>query len=119
LQNQDESLKANKLALTTPRGVVLRPVEEIVSLNSSGNYCFVHFTDDSKVIVSRTMKEMEAQLGVYNFFRIHHSVLINCDKVKIYRHKEGYVEMIGGESFSVSFRRRSSFLKFIKQLEPK
>ncbi len=118
IQRQEDA-KTSKLALTTPRGVVLRPVDEVVSLKSSGNYCFVYFSDESKVIVSRTMKEMEAQLSYYNFFRIHHSILVNCDKVKMYQHKEGYVELTNGESFSVSFRRRSAFLKYIKQLEQK
>lgn len=114
INQKEEAEQPAKVALHTPRGMVMKKVDDIICFKSSGNYCFVFLVDDTKILISKTMKEMEYQFEPHNFFRIHHSVLLNCSKVESYKHSEGDVTIDDGQVFKVSYRRRSAFLRHLK-----
>ena len=68
----------------------------------------------NKILVSKTLKEIENNLINQNFFRIHHSYLINLNFLeKYYRGKSAYVIMEDGEQIPVSRNRKSDFLENI------
>lgn len=115
IHRNEESETSQKIALPTAGGVIMRPVHDIELIRSSGNYCFVFFTDDTKVLISTTLKELESQLSPYHFYRVHHSVLINCDHVETYKTNRREVVMKSGESIMVSHRRKADFLKYLKR----
>lgn len=54
---------------------------EIVYLEASGKYTYIHTIDGSKTITSKNIGQYEEVLKP-NFFRVHHSFVINIDFVK-------------------------------------
>lgn len=72
-------------------------------------------TDNKRYVVSRTLKEYDDLLGEQNFYRIHHSYLINLNGVKKYvRGEGGYVVMNNDKPLDVSKRRKEGFLSRVK-----
>jgi len=104
-----------KLALPTSDGLVFVKVNDILYCEASSNYTEIIMTDNRKYIVSRTLKEYDDMLGEQNFFRIHHSYLINLNGIKKYvRGDGGYVVMNNEKSLQVSKRKKEGFLSRIK-----
>lgn len=103
-----------KLALPTNEGLLFIKVNEIVYCEASSNYTEIHMLDGKKHLVSRTLKEYEDMLAENNFFRIHHSYLINLNLLKKYvRGDGGYVVMNTDTSLDVSKRKKEAFLERI------
>ena len=100
-----------KLALPTSDGLIFIKVNDIVYCEASSNYTHIHMLDGKKHLVSRTLKEYEEMLAESNFFRIHHSYLINLNLIKKYiRGDGGYVVMNNDTSLDVSKRKKEAFL---------
>jgi two-component system LytT family response regulator len=103
---------SKKIALSTFRGLIFVPLENIIRCEAKDNYSKVYITDGSSQVVSKTLKEFEYLLEDMNFFRVHYSHLINLQHVQKYVHGNGgYVLMSDGSSIEVSRRRKPEFLK--------
>jgi two-component system, LytTR family, response regulator len=108
------SRETYKLALPTADGLVFVRISDILYCEASSNYTEITMTDNKKYLVSRTLKEYDEMLSDQNFFRIHHSYLINLNGVKKYvRGEGGYVIMTNEKTLDVSKRKRDGFLEKI------
>jgi two-component system LytT family response regulator len=93
-------------------GLQLVPVEGIVSCESESNYTIFHLKDRGKIVVSRTLKEMEELLSEYQFLRVHHSYLVNLNEISRYIKGEGgYLIMNDGSHIDVSRSKKELLLK--------
>jgi two-component system LytT family response regulator len=116
LQQLVQNLRANssdnyKLALPTSDGLVFVKVNDILYCEASSNYTEITMADNKKYLVTRTLKEYDEMLNAQNFYRIHHSYLINLNGVKKYvRGDGGYVVMSNEKALDVSKRKRDGFL---------
>jgi two-component system LytT family response regulator len=103
-----------KLALPTAEGLTFIKVDEVMYLRASGNYTEIFMSNGQKHLVSRHLKEYDDLLAEQNFFRIHHSTLINVNFIKNYvRGEGGYVIMSDSSSLDVSRRKKDAFLEKI------
>jgi two-component system, LytTR family, response regulator len=108
------SRETYKVALPTTDGLVFVKLNDILYCEASSNYTEITMNDNKKYVVSRTLKEYDEMLSDQNFFRIHHSYLINLNGVSKYvRGEGGYVIMTNGKSLDVSKRKRDGFLQKI------
>jgi len=106
-----------KVALPTSNGFLFISIKEIVRCESDNNYTTFHTLDKNKILVSKTMKEIEQMLLGYHFFRVHNSHLINMDCIKEYIKGEGgAVRMTDGSVIEVSRRRKDEFLHQLHRL---
>jgi two-component system, LytTR family, response regulator len=100
-----------KIALPAADGIVFINVEEIVRCEASGNYTIIYADSKEKITASKTIKEYEDLLPPGIFCRIHHSHIINLNRIKKYhRGRGGFVVMDDGTSIEVASRRRDEFL---------
>jgi two-component system LytT family response regulator len=91
-------------------------MSEIIYCEASGAYANVHLCGGKITFTSRTLGDFESQLTQKNFFRIHHSFLINLNRVKEFQRNEGaYVLMESNIKLAVSQRRRKDFLDAIEK----
>lgn len=106
--------RKSRLALPTTDGLVFVKIIDILYCEASSNYTIVHMADGKQYIVSRTLKEYEEMLGEMDFFRIHHTYLVNLAHIKKYvRGDGGYVIMENGKSLDVSKRKKEAFLSHL------
>lgn len=85
---------------------------EIICLESRSNYTCVHLSDKS-LVISRTLKEFEAQLcpGHPYFMRVHHSFMINSNKVQRFFKGEDLIMMTNEQRVPLAKSRRAAFLE--------
>jgi two-component system, LytTR family, response regulator len=111
---RSESASNFKLALPTTDGLIFVKVKSVLYCEASSNYTEITMDDNKKYLVSRTLKEYEDLLVDQDFFRVHHSTLINLNAIKKYvRGDGGYVIMSNDKSLDVSKRKKESFLSRI------
>lgn len=102
----------NKIAMPTMEGLQMIPVEDIVSCESNSNYTTIILKNKQKIVVSRTLKEMEEMLEDHSFLRVHHSYLVNLNEVTKYVKGEGgYLVMSDGTNIDVSRSKKERLLK--------
>lgn len=92
-------------------------IPDILYCEASGSYTNVFLQDGTKMVASRSLGDFETQLSHNKFFRIHHSYLINLNRVKEFqRHDGGYVIMENNKQLEVSQRKRKDFLQAIDDI---
>jgi two-component system LytT family response regulator len=99
------------IALPTMDGLTFTSVNDIVHCTADGSYTRIFMNDKSEILLSKTLGDVDELLSDYNFFRIHHSSLINLKEVKKYiRGEGGEVVMSNGKSLMVARTRKTDFL---------
>lgn len=105
----------NRITLATAQELLLVNTDDIIRIEANNNYSYFYFTNRSKVIVSRTLKEFDEQLSPMNFFRVHQSHLINLKHVESVHSNDGdYVLLTQGHRVEISRRKKPEFLQALK-----
>jgi two-component system, LytTR family, response regulator len=100
-----------KIALPTSRGLIFTGIENILYCEASSNYTVLYTSDGREYVASKTLKEYEDLLTAYDFFRIHHSYLVNLSSIKKYvKGDGGHVILMNDVSLDVSKRKKTDFL---------
>lgn len=103
-----------RIALSTADGIHLHYIKNIVRCASDGNYATVYFDDQRKLLVAKTLKDLEVLLAPYSFERIHKSHLINLDHLRRYYNRfSGEVEMSDGAVLPVAQRKKTQLLELL------
>jgi two-component system, LytTR family, response regulator len=106
--------KNNKIPISVVNGFQFVPVNTIVFCQADDDYTYIYLIDGQKLTVSKNIKEFEDILANYDFFRIHHSYLINRDYIKRYIKGEGGTILTEqGNELPVSRRRKQEFLEWL------
>lgn len=101
-----------RIALPTMQGLELVPVNSIISCSANNNYTEFFLSDKKRILVSRTLKEIEEILEDYAFLRVHHSYIINLNEIVRYIKGEGgYLIMTDGSSVDVSRSRKEILMQ--------
>lgn len=114
---KDQKNTFRKIALPTADGLIFIQIEDIIRCESEDNYTYFFLQNESKVLVSKTIKHYEDLLVEHNFFRVHQSHLINLNHITKYHKGEGgYATMVDGSSIPVSRRKKIAFLNTLSSL---
>ena len=106
-------MQTKKLALNTLEKIHIVSVDEILRCESEINYTKFHFTDGTRLLVTKTLKEFDRLLKDHNFIRVHQSHLINADFIKEFVKSDGYVVMKDGTKVPVSTRKKQVLMEMI------
>jgi two-component system LytT family response regulator len=101
-----------KIAIPTQNGFFFVHFRDIVHLEAKGTYTVFYLTNKDQFTSIRTIKDYEDLLPGAVFYRIHHSHIINLQKIKKYQKgRGGYVIMEDDSWLEVATRRRDEFMK--------
>ncbi|MBK9146272.1 MAG: response regulator transcription factor [Flavobacteriales bacterium] len=105
-----EGVQHPRIALPTGDGVEFFGVDRIVRCEADSNYTHVHLQDKRRLLLSRTLKDVDEMLAPHGFFRCHQSHLINPLHLSKYvRSEGGYLVMDDGTSVPLAKSRRDAF----------
>ena len=114
MQYAQPNLLPGKIPFATDEGIIFVKTEEIIYCEAKDNYTYVYFVDKTKLVVSKTLKDVEDILLHYRFFRIHHSYLINLQHIQKYLKADGgFVEMTCNFRLPVSRQKKDSFIEIL------
>lgn len=91
-------------------------IHDILYCEAAGSYTRFHLVSGDPIFVSRNLRSYEDLLAPYGFFRTHHSVLVNPEKIKVYDRKAdcGTLLLEGGTSIPVSQRKKEMVLQLLE-----
>ena len=102
----------NKIALPTMEGLQMIPIDTIISCESDDNYTNLKLKSNKKLLVTRSLKDIEESLEQHSFIRVHRSYLVNLNEIEKYIKGEGgYLVMSNGTSIDVARNKKETLLK--------
>jgi two-component system LytT family response regulator len=104
-----------RIALNTLDKIHIVQVAEILRCESSVNYTMFYFTDDTKLLVTKTLKEFDQLLSDHDFIRVHQSHLINVKFIKGFTKSDGYIFLKDGIKIPVSTRKKQVLMDMIQK----
>jgi len=110
-----EQAKSRKvLPVSTSDRLELVDLDRIIRLEASGNYSVLYLEGGEKIVVSKTLKSIEAKLDS-RFVRTHQSHIVNLDFIKAFNKTEGgYLVLQDETEIPVSVRKRSQLIDRLK-----
>ncbi len=109
--------KPSTLVLHTSEQIKLCPIDEIVRLEAMGNYTYFFFTDGTKLLVTKTLKDYDSMLSDLQFLRVHQSHLIHLNHLRSYVKSEGgYLLMDDDSRVPVSVRKKPMVMEELDKL---
>jgi two-component system, LytTR family, response regulator len=101
-----------KIPLPSADGILFIDDADIIRCEASGRYTVFYLQDGKKLMVTKNLKEIGALLHPQQFFRVHHSHIINLKKLVKY-HRAGMVELSDGSQVDVSSSRKEALLSLL------
>ena len=112
LDNIHHPAGRQKVAVPTRDGYEFVPADSILYCQAEGSYTTLVLQDGRRLLLSRSLGEMEQALPEGLFIRIHHSHLANLNHISQFRKNDGAaVLMANGDELTVSKARRDVLLQ--------
>jgi two-component system LytT family response regulator len=105
-------LAQQKMAVPTASGLNFVTINDIIRFEAQGHYTVIYLTYGESLLTTRNIKEYEDLLPDSIFYRVHHSHIINLQKILKYQTgRGGFVTMEDGVSIEIATRRRQDFMQ--------
>ena len=114
---QQAPLNRKKVALPVGNMLEFFDVDEIIRVESDSNYSHIFLTNQKKITLSKTLKDVEENIKGAPFFRVHQSHLINTNLVdKAVKGENAYVVMKDGTTITISRNRKEEFFELFRKI---
>ena len=111
LQNINKPENKQRIAFAGRDGYEFIEIESIVFARAEGAYTHVFLNNKRKLVISKTLSDIEEMLPVNQFQRIHHSTLVNISHVThFYKSDGGYIVLDNGEKLIVSKSKKDGLM---------
>lgn len=91
--------------------IILLEPHTILYCEASGSYTRIMLDDQKTLLVSQSIGEMEDQLPMDFFFRIHKSYLVNLSHITEFNTYDNIVTIHGGMQLPVARRKKNEFIE--------
>jgi DNA-binding LytR/AlgR family response regulator len=109
----DKKAKFTKFPIATSEGFLLIEKTAILYLEADNTSTTFFLEDKSKVVSTRNIGYYDEELKQDPFIRIHHSYLVNLNKIVRYvRADNGYVVLANGKPLGVARGKKDELLSF-------
>lgn len=112
LQNIKKAEVNQRIAVPGREGYEFIEAGKIIYAKAEGSYTHVFLNDKRKLIISKTLSDIEELLPAEHFQRIHHSTLVNLSHVThLFKTDGGFVVLDNGEKLVVSKSKKESLME--------
>ena len=111
---RNNSNTSGSIAVPTGDGLLFIKTQNIIRCEAEGNYVIIYQVDKEKLLITKTLGDMETVLDPAVFCRVHNSHLVNLSHIKKYiKGDGGYVIMSDNSPVDVSRRKKEEFLNML------
>ena len=104
----------SKISLHTSEKIIVVNIADIIRCKSDNNYTTFYFNDNSKILVSKTLKHYADMLKEVSFLRVHQTHLVNIKYIKEFIKSDGgYLILKDKSNIPVSVRKRNEVLEML------
>ena len=115
--NQNSPKENESILLSDLEGFEMLNLEELVYCHSQKSYTDFHLASGEKKTFTKAFKEIEKNLPDRNFFRTHHSYIINRKFIKRFNTKDGgFILTSTNQDIPVSKRKKSDFIAWLEDV---
>jgi two-component system, LytTR family, response regulator len=115
--SQATSSQQQKIVLKTTDQMHILAPNEIVHLESDGNYTKFFLVNKKTILVSKTLKEYEDILDANHFVRIHQSHIVNMMyAARFDKRNGGFLILKDNSSLPVSTRKKDDLIAYLEKL---
>ncbi|MBI9053684.1 MAG: response regulator transcription factor [Bacteroidales bacterium] len=116
-EHYEKKTQTKKIVLKTSDSIHLVDISDILYCVSDNSYTTFYIKDKKEIIVSKSIKEFESLLSVYNFFRPHQSYLVNLHCIdKITKTDGGSIILNNKKEIPIAHRRKQALLDVFDKL---
>ena len=111
---RSNSNASGSVAVPTGDGLLFIKTQNIIRCEAEGNYVVIYQSGKEKMLITKTLGDMESMLDAKEFFRIHNSHLVNLSHIKKYvKGDGGYVIMSDNSTVDVARRKKEEFMHML------
>jgi len=111
------SQESQKIVLSTSEKLHVVEIRNILRCESDNYYTHFFFQDGSRLMISKTLKEVEELLGDKQFVRPHKSHLVNLSYINNFLKKDGGCLLLkDGSKIPVSRRKKEKIIEILEHL---
>lgn len=114
--NLEETVGNRRISFYSKDGLVIKRLSEILYFKSDSNYTEVFFSDQEKLLITKTILHFEKLLHGHGFFRIHQSYLVNLQYLKLFNREECFIQLQDGKTLPVSHRKKSELVTAVNSM---
>ena len=111
----EEKKSFDKICLSHASKLQIVNLTDIVFLSSDSYYTTFHLTNNTKIVMAKTLKFYSQALGD-EFIRVHRSYLVNIIHIDTLIYDEGIITLTNGERLKVSRRKSNAVSQRLKQI---
>ena len=112
LQNIKRPEESQRIAFPGREGYEFVEAGKIIYAQAEGSYTNVFLNDKRKLVISKTLSDIEEMLPPDLFHRIHHSTLVNLSHVThLFKSDGGYIVLENGEKLAVSKSKKDGLME--------
>ncbi len=111
LQQQFKKGAINKIAIPSQTGVTFIDLKDIVFVEAKSNYADLVLVDKRKILISKTLKDIQFVLEQQQFLRIHRQYIINLNEVKHFNRNESLLTMTTNDVLPVSRLQKDKLIE--------
>jgi len=109
--NKNLAADKQKIALRNKDGFDFVAAGDILYCHAEGSYTEFFLANGKKLLVTRSLGEIEINLPESIFERIHNSTIVNLSHIAQFKRSDGlFVVMVNGETLSVSRPKKDSLM---------
>ncbi len=108
--------QVDRIALSVGDALIFVKTADICYCAAESNYTRVVMADGKKVMVAKTLKELDDTLAGDDFIRVHNSYLVNINHIKKYvKGDGGYIVMPDDTQITISRSKRNDFFQLFSK----
>ncbi|MCG2615199.1 LytTR family DNA-binding domain-containing protein [Terrimonas sp. NA20] len=111
LQQQFKKGNITKIAIPSQTGVTFIDLKDIVFVEAKSNYADLVLADKRRILISKTLKDIQFVLEQQQFLRIHRQYIINLNEVKHFNRNESLLTMTTGDVLPVSRLQKDKLIE--------
>ena len=116
IHSDSHNRNPSRLALPTGKGLKIISTDSILYLQAYDNLTRIHFSNNTKLVVSKTLRDVMERLPD-NFFRVHRSSAVNLNHIISYSPDAGgMIIMSNGHEVSVARSVKKNLLMTLEAL---
>ncbi|MBL7817857.1 MAG: response regulator transcription factor [Saprospiraceae bacterium] len=90
-------------------------LDDILFCQAEGAYSKFHIRQSEPILVSKNLKEYDTLLSPLGFLRVHHSYLVNPNRIRLFDKKEGGALILeDNQVIPISHRKKDIILKILE-----
>ena len=111
--NPEDTLNYLKIGVGKHKRHIL--ISDIIYCKADVNYTHIFIKDNTKCVISKTLKVYAKLLSPSFFFRIHASYIVNTSEVVSFQKDEFIVTLKNGVQLPLAHRKKTEFKLMLKK----